>query len=67
MTKEIGTPLSNKSNYDKLTPFNNENPAPGNERHLKNTPVRLSYDADIEWQIKEVIVYTTQIFLPDQS
>jgi hypothetical protein len=52
MTKEIGTPSTNKSNYDKLTPFNNANAAPGNERHLKNTPVRLYYDADIEWQIK---------------
>lgn len=52
MTKEIGTPSGKKEQYENLTPFNNEKDTTGNERYLKNTPVRLYYDSDIEWQLE---------------
>lgn len=51
MAKENGTPYSKKEQYEKLTPFNNDKDTTGNEQYLKNIPVRLYYDADIEWQL----------------
>lgn len=52
MTKENGTLHNRKEQYDKLTPFDNEKAITGNEVFLKNIPVRLYYDADIEWHLK---------------
>ena len=51
MTREIGTPSAKKAQYEKLTPFNNGQDVTGNEQYLKNVPVRLYYDADIEWRL----------------
>lgn len=53
MINEIGTPKTNDSGYNQLTPFNGKLNKPGNEKHLKNIPVRLYEDTDIEWQLKE--------------
>lgn len=52
MLKEIGDPVNNKENYDKLTPFNSELTSPGNEKYLKNIGVRVYHDVDIVWQLK---------------
>jgi hypothetical protein len=67
MTKENGTIYNNPENYKKLSPFNREQETPGNEQHLKNIPVRLYYDTDIDWQLKNRrnSVYDTKI--PDAS
>lgn len=67
MTKEQGTVSNAKENYKRLTPFYKEEESIGNERHLKNIPVRLYYDADIEWHLKsrQNSLYDTNI--PDGS
>ncbi len=52
MTKENGTIYNNREAYNKLTPFDGEEQSPGNEQYLKNAAVRLYYDTDIDWQLK---------------
>ena len=52
MTKENGTIYNNAEVYKKLSPFNRNDEAPGNEQYLRKIPVRLYYDTDIEWQLK---------------
>ncbi len=51
MLSEIGDPNIDVGNYDRLTPFNASKNEPGNEIHLKNTPLRLYEDIDVEWQL----------------
>jgi hypothetical protein len=52
MTKENGTVYNNKSRYMELSPFYRESDDVGNEQYLRTVPVRLYYDVDIEWQLK---------------
>ena len=52
MTKENGTIYNNSGKYKKLTPFDRNDETTGNEKYLQNVPVRLYYDTDIEWQLK---------------
>lgn len=52
MINEIGDPVINANNYNKLTPFNANLNESGNEKFLRNTPVRLYEDIDVEWQLK---------------
>ncbi len=52
MTKENGTIYNNQNRYKALSPFNREEQDTGNEQYLKNVAVRLYYDTDIEWQLK---------------
>lgn len=52
MTGENGTIYNNPGAYKKLSPFNGIDETPGNEKYLRNVPVRLYYDTDIEWQLK---------------
>ena len=52
MTKENGTIYTNAAKYKQLSPFYKEDDTTGNERYLQNIPVRLYYDADIEWHLK---------------
>ena len=52
MTKENGTIYNNMEAYNKLSAFNREEQTPGNEQYLKDVAVRLYYDTDIEWQLK---------------
>jgi hypothetical protein len=51
MTKEIGNIAENPVRYKSLTPFHKDSDSVGNEQYLKNVPLRLYYDTDIEWQI----------------
>jgi hypothetical protein len=51
MTKENGSITANPEAYRHLTPFHEEDSATGNEQYLADTPVRLYYDTDIEWQL----------------
>ncbi|MDP9231118.1 MAG: hypothetical protein M3O67_10690 [Bacteroidota bacterium] len=52
MTKENGTIYNNPEKYKRLSPFNKEEQITGNEQYLKNVAVRLYYDTDINWQLK---------------
>jgi pimeloyl-ACP methyl ester carboxylesterase len=52
MTKAYGTPGDHPEIYKQLTPFNHLSEEAGNERFLQHTAVRLYYDTDIEWQLK---------------
>ena len=52
MTKEHGTIYSAPGIYKNLSPFNAAEEATGNEQYLQKIPVRLYYDTDIEWQLK---------------
>lgn len=52
MTKENGTIYNNSEKYKKLSPFNRNEEGIGNEQYLLKVPVRLYYDTDIEWQLK---------------
>jgi hypothetical protein len=52
MTKENGTIYTNPEAYKKLSPFNRAEQAIGHERYLQQVAIRLYYDTDIEWQLK---------------
>lgn len=52
MTKENGTIYNNPEKYKSLSAFNKADENTGNEQYLKNAAVRLYYDADIEWWLK---------------
>ena len=67
MTKENGVIYQNTDRYKKLTPFYRDSDTTGNEQFLKNVSLRLYYDADIEWQLKNRrnSLYDTKI--PDGS
>ena len=52
MTKENGTIYNNQQRYQQLTPFYSQSDSTGNEQYLKNVPVRLYYDTDINWQLQ---------------
>jgi hypothetical protein len=53
MTKENGTIYTNPDRYRALTPFYSQSDSTGNEQYLKNVPIRLYYDMDINWQLQE--------------
>jgi pimeloyl-ACP methyl ester carboxylesterase len=53
MTQEHGKPTDNRDEYKKLTPFYRDLTEPGNERHLKNTAVRVYHEVDISWYLRE--------------
>ena len=67
MTKENGTIYNNAQRYQDLTPFYSQSDSIGNEQYLKTIPVRLYYDADINWQLqnRRNSYYDTK--LPDGS
>jgi hypothetical protein len=67
MTKENGTIYNNHETYSKLSAFERGKQTAGNEQYLKNVAVRLYYDTDIDWQLKNKrnSFYDTNI--PDAS
>lgn len=68
MTKENGTIDKNIERYKALSPFHREgNDTTGHEQYLKTVAIRLYYDTDIEWHIKNRrnSLYDTKI--PDGS
>jgi hypothetical protein len=52
MTRQLGTITTKPENYKRLTPFYKDAESPGNEQYLKDVAVRLYYDIDVEWQLK---------------
>jgi hypothetical protein len=53
LTQKYSTPTDNPKIYSQLTPFDRTLTGPGNERHLKNTAVRVYHDVDINWYLRE--------------
>ena len=52
MSRDLkGTPTSNPASYSEQTPFEMRLKAPGNERFLRNIPVRVYHDLDVAWQL----------------
>ncbi|MDB5230179.1 MAG: hypothetical protein JWN76_984 [Chitinophagaceae bacterium] len=52
MEREHGTPTSNLQTYKWLTPFNHLEKGDGNEKYLKEIPVRVYHDVDIVWRLQ---------------
>lgn len=52
MTKENRTIYNNTQRYKELSPFYRESDSSGNEQFLKDVPVRLYYDIDMDWHLK---------------
>ena len=67
MTKAYGTPGDHPEIYQRLTPFSHASEEPGNERYLQHTAVRLYYDTDIEWQLKNRRNSYYDTYMPDGS
>jgi hypothetical protein len=53
--------------YETLSPFNGADQAPGNEQALRHAAVRLYFDTDIEWQLKERRNGYYDTYLPDAA
>jgi hypothetical protein len=52
LTINYGNYIDHPEKYIQLSPFNMESKVAGNEQFLKNVPVRLYYDTDISWELK---------------
>lgn len=67
LQKDLGTVHDNPDQFKQATPFYKDGRTPGNEQYLKNVPVRLYYDTDITWHLrnKRYGYYDTNI--PDGS
>jgi hypothetical protein len=50
-----------------LSPFNSADAGPGNERALRHAAVRLYFDTDIEWQLRERRNGYYDTYLPDAA
>jgi hypothetical protein len=67
MTKAYGTIRENAAVYQQLTPYYHASAEPGNEQFLKHTAVRLYYDTDIAWQLKNRHNGYYDTYMPDGS
>lgn len=67
MTREIGTPTARPERYRALSPFNREDTAAGNEQYLQRVPVRVYYDTDIAWLLKERRNSLYDTYIPDAT
>ncbi len=67
MTKEYGDIRKDTEGYEKLTPFHYGNKETGNEKYLKDIAVRLYYDDDIMWRLKNKHSSYYDTYLPDAS
>jgi hypothetical protein len=53
--------------FGTLSPFNSSDPGPGNEQALLHAAVRLYFDTDIEWQLRERRNGYYDTYLPDAA
>jgi hypothetical protein len=67
MTKAYGPIQEHAALYKQLTPFYRQSEEPGNERYLRHTAVRLYYDTDIVWRLKNRRYSYYDTDLPDGS
>lgn len=65
--EQIG-PISDSLNkYIQASPFYKDAQSPGNEQFLKNIPVRLYYDTDINWELTNRRNSYYDTYIPDGS
>jgi hypothetical protein len=67
LTSEFGTINDNLAKYVYWSPFFKDTDAPGNERFLKTVPLRLYYDTDINWELKNRRDSYYDTHIPDGS
>ncbi len=53
--------------YAALSPFNSADPEPGHEQALRHAALRLYFDTDIEWQLRERRNGYYDTYLPDAA
>ncbi len=53
--------------YGTLSPFNSADPGPGNEQALRHAALRLYFDTDIEWELRERRNGYYDTYLPDAA
>jgi hypothetical protein len=67
LTKMLGPFGENREKYLALSPFCRNCPDPGPEQLLKNLPLRLYYDTDIGWELRNRQNSFYDTYLPDGS
>jgi hypothetical protein len=67
LTKQYGSYADHPDKYIQVSPFYGEGPIPGNEKWLRNVAVRLYYDTDIGWELKNHRNSYYDTYIPDGS
>ncbi len=67
LTDQLGTVSEHREKYIQLSPFYRDSKAMGNEQFLKHVPVRLYYDTDINWELKNRRNSYYDTYIPDGS
>lgn len=67
LTRQLGDLSSNMEKYIRVSPFYKDAQHPGNEQYLKTIPVRLYYDTDIDWELKNRRNSYYDTYIPDGS
>ena len=67
LTNKFGSLNNNLQKYISLSPFYKDAETIGNEQYLKNIPVRLYYDTDINWQLNTRRNSFYDTYIPDGS
>jgi len=67
LNKKLGNYAEHPEKYLEASPFNKGGPLPGNERFLDHVSVRLYYDTDIGWQLRNRRNSFYNTFIPDGS
>ncbi len=65
--KKYGSYAEHSEKYIQASSFYREGPMPGNEKWLGKVAVRLYYDTDIEWQLKNRRNSYYDTYIPDGS
>jgi hypothetical protein len=67
LTNKYGSLKDNLQKYIYWSPFYKDAETTGNEQYLKNVPVRLYYDTDINWELKTKRNSFYDTYIPDGS
>jgi len=67
LTRELGTPNEHPERYQEVTPFNRADTSIGHEQYLHHLPVRVYYDTDIAWMLKEKHNSLYDTYVPEAS
>ena len=67
LSKTYGTYAEHPEKYIQVSPFNKNEPSPGNEKYLAKVAVRLYYDTDIAWELRTHRNSYYDTYLPDGS
>jgi hypothetical protein len=67
LAKTYGSYTEHSERYIHVSPFNKDEPSPGNEKYLAKVAVRLYYDTDISWELKTHRNSYYDTYIPDGS